>query len=270
MIGFNRLGRMGRLGNQMFQYASLKGIAVNNHLEFCIPFYKESIKDGGGNNVRSELFDCFELPVRVGKLDNQSVVELKEKFFHFDEQLFSSCPDNVSLRGFYQTEKYFKNIDNEIHKDFAFKPDIQSFCKKIIAGIMNPIALHVRRSDYLDKSKYHPPCPLVYYEEALAFFGDYRNVLVFSDDPEWCKEQALFSSNRFTIVQKQLSHIDLCMMSLCNDFIIANSTFSWCGAWLSSNADKKVFAPAQWFGPGHQRHDISDLIPVGWEIIAND
>lgn len=271
MIGFNNLGRMGRLANQMFQYASLKGIARKTGVEFCIPNYDQPVDDGLGNMVRTELFDSFDLNVNIGFLNNGHAPSVRERFFHFDEELFTMCPDHVSLIGYFQTEKYFKHIEDEIREDFTFKEEILNPCKEMIESVDNPIALHVRRTDYLTNSENHFNLPLTYYEAALKHFDDNRNVIVFSDDPEWCKEQELFSDDRFLISENADNRVDLCLMTLCDDFIIANSSYSWWGAWLSSNKNKKVIAPVQWFGKtGYTKdHNTKDLIPDEWTRIVD-
>lgn len=270
MIGFNALGRMGRLGNQMFQYAALKGLAKNIGTDICIPYYTEAVDDGIGNMLRTELFDSFDLRVNIGLLNNGHAPVVNERFFHFDEELFALCPDHVSLQGYFQTEKYFKHIEDEIREDFTFKDEILNPCKEMISGVENPIALHVRRTDYVSNSANHPPCTLEYYEAALKHFDDNRNVIVFSDDSSWCQEQDLFSNDRFMISENDDNRVDLCLMSLCNDFIIANSSYSWWGAWLSSNKNKKVIAPNRWFGEnGYTKdHDTKDLIPNEWTRIS--
>ena len=117
MIGFNALGRMGRLANQMFQYASLKGIAKNIGADIIVPYYKDAIDDGIGNKLRSELFDSFNLNVNTGLLNNGNAPVVQERFFHFDEEIFKLCPDHVSLHGFFQSEKYFKHVEKEIRQD---------------------------------------------------------------------------------------------------------------------------------------------------------
>lgn len=267
MIGFNALGRMGRLGNQMFQYAALKGIARNIGADITIPYYPDAVNDGIGNMLRTELFDSFDLNVNVGLLDSGQATTLHERHFHYDEELFYRCPDNVSLQGYFQTEKYFRNIKSEIRDDFTFKEEILTPCKELVSQLDNPLALHVRRTDYISNSANHPPCPLSYYEKALKHFDD-SQVIVFSDDPAWCKEQELFSNDRFMVSENDDNRVDLCLMSLCSDFIIANSTYSWWGAWLSTNKNKKVIAPVQWFGTGYTKdHDTSDVIPDGWTRI---
>jgi hypothetical protein len=271
MIGFNALGRMGRFANQMFQYASLKGIARNIGADICIPNHTQAVDDGIGNKLRTELFDSFDLRVNIGLLNNGHAPVVKERFFHFDEELFSMCPDHVSLQGYFQSEKYFKNIEQEIRDDFTFKDEVLKPCKEMITAVENPIALHIRRTDYLTNSENHFNLPLEYYEAALKHFNSDRNIIVFSDDPTWCQEQDLFEDERFMISENTDNRVDMCLMSLCSDFIIANSSFSWWGAWLSQNKNKKVIAPVQWFGKtGYTKdHDTKDLIPNDW-IRIND
>jgi len=261
MIGFNNLGRMGRLANQMFQYASLKGIARNRGYDYMISYHEDAVNDGIGNMLRTELFDSFELDVITGTLNGRVIPERQH---NFDQELFNNCPDNVVLQGFFQTEKYFKHIEDEIREDFTFKDDILNPCKEMMSTVDNPIALHVRRTDYVSNSANHPPCTLEYYEEALKQFGDDRNVIVFSDDPVWCSEQELFSDDRFMISENDDNRVDLCLMTLCDDFIIANSSYSWWGAWLA--AEGKVIAPQRWFGTtGYTaQNNTTDVVPDSW------
>ena len=268
-IGFNALGRMGRLCNQMFQYAALKGIARKTGVDCCIPHYTQAVDDGIGNMLRTELFDSFDLDVKVGLLNNGHAPVVNERHFHFDEELFKMCPDHVDLRGYFQTEKYFKHIEKEIRRDFTFKDEILNPCKEMIESVENPIALHVRRGDYIKNAENHFNLPSVYYEAALSKFDADRNVIVFSDDPVWCHDEGTFADDRFIISENEDNRVALCLMSLCDDFIIANSSYSWWGAWLSTNKDKTVIAPAQWFGKtGYTKdHNTKDLIPNDWTII---
>ena len=270
MIGFNALGRMGRLCNQMFQYASLKGFARKIGADIIIPNYETAVDDGIGNMLRTELFDSFDLNVQTGLLNNGHAPIVQERFFHFDEELFNHCPDHVILQGYFQTEKYFKHIEDEIRDDFIFHPEISTPCKEMIDGVENPIALHVRRTDYIKNSENHFNLPIEYYKVALDHFDSDRNVIVFSDDPLWCHDESLFSDDRFIISENEDNRVDLCLMSMCDDFIIANSSYSWWGAWLSSNQNKKVIAPVQWFGKtGYTKdHNTKDLIPNDWTRIT--
>lgn len=267
MIGFNHLGRLGRLGNQMFQYASLRGIAANNGHNFCFPYHKKAVDDGIGNMLRTELFDCFQMS-SVSDLNIQLIDEdrpyRQESGFEFDEELFNNCSDWVSLYGFFQTEKYFKNVESVIRQDFQFKNEISDPCTEMI-GDDQYIALHIRRTDYLINAANHNNLSLEYYESALSKFEKDARVIVFSDDPNWCKEQELFSDDRFLVSENTSGHIDLCLMSMCTDFIIANSTFSWWGAWLANKG--KVIAPKNWFGPALKDKNTKDIYPEKWEIV---
>ena len=264
MIGFNALGRLGRLGNQMFQYAALKGIAKRIGTTTTIPHYVEAVDDGIGNMLRTELFDSFDLNTNIGLINANTI---QERQHHFDGEFFNLCPDNVNIQGFFQTDKYFQHIEDDIRKEFTFRDDILNPCKEMMESMDNPISLHVRRGDFVTNSANHPPCSLQYYEKALSHFDDGHEVIVFSDDPAWCKTQEIFSGDRFLISENKDNRVDLCLMTLCGNFIIANSSFSWWGAWLANRG--KVIAPSQWFGTdGYTKdHNTKDVVPDGWTRI---
>ncbi len=273
-ISYNRLGSNGRLGNQMFQYAGLRGIAAYHGYHWMIP----SPDSYGDSNYG--LFDCFEMSTvdtkNIGYFESRQ--NLATGCFHFNEQFFKGCPDNVNLHDYFQTEKYFENIADVIRKDFTFKKEILDACKEVVDQFDNPIFIHVRRGDYVNQPNNHPVCPISYYERALDDFPEDVPVFVFSDDLEWCREH--FTDDRFLIanenlkynhtsdtndgrVQSFVPYYDLCMMSLCSGAIIANSSMSWWGAWLQ-NGRGKVVAPKPWFGPRYEDYDMSDLIPSNW------
>jgi hypothetical protein len=283
MLAFNQIGNLGRLGNQMFEYAAVRGIAAHHEYDWCIPPF--NIK--GIENY--SLSNCFKLESvfenNLSIRENFSYVQ--ERFFHFDQELFDNCPDNVSLHGFFQSEKYFKHIKDIIRKDFSFHDEIINPCLEFISDVIDPIFLHVRRGDpnlvdprgfkwsYTQCGEQHPVQPLEYYEKALAEFDDEQPVIVFSDSPEWVKEQEFFSGDRFLISEPQekysdgsyTPYADLCLMSLCSHAIIANSTLSWWGAWLIENKNKKIIAPKMWFGSAYADKDTKDLIPEKWILI---
>jgi len=263
MIGFNALGKLGRLGNQMFQFASLKGIAKNNNYNFCLPPSED--KDEWTDH---QLFVPFKFQnvmlLNIQYIDgNRPTVE--EKSFAFDEELYNNCPKWVNLQGYFQSEKYFKNIEDEIRNDFEFHDHIYDPAKKMIDGVDNPISLHIRRTDYLTLSHNHNNLGLEYYEEALKHFDNNRTVIIFSDDPEWCNQQEIFSGDRFLVSENNSNYVDLCLMTLCKDHIIANSSFSWWGAWLAKG--NKVIAPSKWFGPDNAHLDTTDLYCSDWIVI---
>jgi hypothetical protein len=280
MIGFNHLGNLGRLGNQMFEFAALRGISAKHGYDICIPPSNYT----GIENY--SLHQCFKLDhIPTGFVETESYVS--EQYFHFNQDLFENCPDGVSLHGFFQSEKYFKHISDVIRKDFTFYDDIINPCKEFISQFKEPIMLHVRRGDpnlvdprgfkwaYVNCSDQHPVQPIDYYEKALSFFDKENPVIVFSDSPEWVKEQEFFSEDRFFISEPSdkysdgsyLPYVDLCLMSLCSHAIIANSSMSWWGAWLISNPNKKIVAPKMWFGPAYGDKNTKDLYLEDWFVV---
>ena len=266
MIGFNYLGKLGQLGNQMFQYAAVVGAANHIGTSFCVPHHKEIHNDGIGNKLRIELFDAFELtPDRVGFIPTNN--NFQEKDFVFDDRI-EELEGDWNLVGFFQTEKYFSHVSDRIRKEFTFHEWIREDCDPIADQFDDPVALHIRRGDYLINSANHHNLSLKYYEKALEHFDNDRQVIIFSDDPEWCMEQELFSDDRFEIAQDIGSYHTLYLMSKCSDFIIANSTFSWWGAWLANRG--KVIAPGTWFGPNNAHKSIKDLYPEHWTVIDYD
>ena len=284
MIGFDHIGTMGRLGNQMFQYAALKGIAAHRGYEYTIPPENPRIQiDNYG------LIEAFELSdnKKIGWLNTQYDI-IAEKHFHFDEDLFNTFPDGSGLYGFFQSEKYFKHIEDEIREDFTFKKEWLEPCEEFRKDLGDEVIfLHVRRGDpnladkrgfkwaYTQCSSQHPPQPLEYYEKALKEFDDDMPVVVFSDSIDWVKEQDLFKPDRFMISEQTdkfsdgalVPYIDLCLMTLCDHAIIANSSMSWWGAWLIQNEYKKVVAPKMWFGSAYADKDTKDLYSKGCIVI---
>lgn len=257
MIGFNHLGKNGRLGNQMFQYAALRGIAAYHNYEFCIP--DSNFRDPWQEHQLFEAFELVNLKHKKFLPGNYH----QEPHFHYSQEYVEQCPDNVNIYGYFQTEKYFKNIEESIKEDFKFKKEILEPCKDAF-NFDKMISLHVRRTDYVEKSQDHPPCSLEYYKKALSQFDSDIPVMIFSDDVYWCKNQQLFSSDRFIISENTWNLIDMCLMTLCSHHIISNSSFSWWGAWLSQS--ENVIAPSRWFGnSGYTAsNNTKDILPERW------
>jgi len=139
---------------------------------------------------------------------------------------------------------FFKNINKVIDEDFNLSNYEYILQKYPI--IDRTISLHIRRDDYVTSNGYHPVQPLSYYEKALDIIGDWNKLLVFSDDIEWCKSNLNFDKIQF--VEEANEFETLYLMSHVQDNIIANSSFSWWGAWLNKNPQKRVIAPKLWFG----------------------
>jgi len=282
-LAFNNIGSLGRLGNQMFEYAALRGIAARHGYEWCIPPPERK----GIENY--SLHECFKLSPDRREGIMEPCQYAQEPYFHFCQELFDTCPDNVSLHGFFQSWRYFDNVKDEIRKDYTFHEGILEPCKEMMEELegQEPIMLHVRRGDpnltdprgfkwsYTQCGSMHPVQPIEYYEKALKAFPEDQPVIVFSDSPEWVKEQEFFKPNRFMISEPEdkyadgsyTPYADLCLMSLCSHAIIANSSMSWWGAWLQTNPDKMIFAPKMWFGSDYKDKDTKDLYCPKWILL---
>jgi hypothetical protein len=262
MISFNNLANLGRLGNQMFQYASLRGIARNRGFDFCIP--SPNVAGQTDLNVRhsdANIYNTFQFSgVKYSITDYQTVTE---STFNFDQNLFDNCPDNTNLLGYFQNENYFKHIEEEIRKDFTFSEEIQGLCRNLL-GNEEYISLHIRRCDYVNNPN-HPLQPMSYYEDALKHFDSSLPVIVFSDDHQWCYEQELFGVDRFLISENNTTAVDLCLQSMCSYHIICNSSFSWWGSYLANS--KKTVAPKLWFGKSMLEADSTGIYRESWKTI---
>jgi FkbM family methyltransferase len=242
MISMNCLGSIGKLGNQMFQYAALRSLAKKFNYEYCFPSKNFKL-----NDEDLDLFDCFLLDNEEKRNTDFYVIESKNP--GFDDNIFDKCPNQVDLIGYFQDVRYFENNREDIKKCFTFKDNIFRASQDIFNSIPSTgdvISLHVRRGDYLNFAQ-HPVLPLSYYIEALNFFDENIPVLVFSDDIDWAYSQDIFQGKRFYFSRNSSNAMDLCMQTFCTYHIIANSSFSWWGAWLSNS--KKVIKPRKWFDP---------------------
>ena len=286
-VSFNGLGNEGRLGNQMFQYAFIRGMSKKHGYDFMIPHQSADRFDNYG------LFECFEL--EGCKTGEGSYPTLECRDTAFNQKFLDECTDNTNYSGVFQTEKYFVDATEELRKDYTFHKDILDPCRKFIDSVGDAIFLHVRRGNsnlvgnrgekwsYQMLQDYHPLMKKEYYIEALSHFDESKKVIVLSDTIDWCKEQDwlqddrfLFSDSSYEVFNDGASvpYIDLCLMSLCNGGIIANSSMSWWGAWLQNDTDK-IVAPNPWYGAkaynyGNAELCDADLIPERWTKIYND
>lgn len=265
MITYLLLGHHGRLGNQMFQYAMLLGVSKKNNYLMAIPQQNHSLKECF--NITCKSYNFSESLEKIIKNMNF----YREKYFHFNENIFS-LKDNIIYSGNFQSEKYFKHVEQEIRQQFSFKQEIQEKTLNFINKIKSSnnkklVSVHVRRGDYLAAQHigYHPVQTLDWYEKCFSRFGNDFLYVVFSDDIEWCKEN--FKNNNFVFSDLKTNYEDLCAMSMCDHHIIANSSFSWWGAWLNPKKDKRVIAPKLWFGEKYNYHNLKDLYCDDWEII---
>jgi hypothetical protein len=197
---------------------------------------------------------------------------INESYFNFNKDILS-LSDHCYLSGYWQTEKYFSDIENLIREDFRIIKPLDGQNLGIAEKIKHTesVSIHLRGRDYINRvetKKIHFTCDNSYYERSLSFIREKiknPHFFVFSDDPEWAKK-FLKTNHSFTFVEgnswNKTSYEDLRLMSLCRHNIIANSSFSWWGAWLNLNVDKIVVAPKKWFADTER--NSQDLIPDGW------
>lgn len=264
MLANDEIGNLGRLGNQMFQYAALRGLAAKHGYDYCLPpRHIVATRDINVVNSDTTIFETFKLPEAPKQVTN--FPRVMESSHGLDQNLWDNCPDNISLYGYFQTEKYFKHIEENIRESFTFADEIAEPTNeqfKSAFGEEEVISIHVRRGDYLLADAHIKQSP-EYYQSGLDILPPDIPVLVFSDGIDWCKEQEVFSGDRFTFSEENSTSVDLCLQSLCTYHIICNSSFSWWGSWLAKS--KKTIAPARWFG-GDYKQDY-DLYLDGWEIL---
>jgi hypothetical protein len=262
MITFSNIGRYGRFGNQMFQYAALYGIARTAKYRYGIP-YKNKSENEYEHFCLDEVFDKLEADESSGHPIQYRIAEPK---FGYNPGLFG-IPDHSDIIGYFQTEKYFKDYRNNLLKQFSFKQEIYDRARDIRSLTREPvISIHLRLGDYVGQQHNHPVCSEEYYTEALRLLPDDMMLFVFSDEPKKAEERFSKLNKKMVIPDNTDKYVDMCLMSLCDYHIIANSSFSWWGAWLSES--KKTIAPAQWFGSGEgMPKDWRDIYCEGWDVI---
>lgn len=280
---------MGGLGNQMFQYAAGRALSLKRNTPFVVDFDDPYIyaKRSFGldvfnleyqNATGSQLSKSKPKTKVMRRLykwtgnDPDKYLYREKKDFHYQPELFT-CPDESYISGFWQSEKYFADIADTIRQDFDFKADPSDANKEWLSKIkrVNAVSIHIRRGDYVSvahTNQLHGTCDLDYYQKAIdTIAGKVDNPVFFcfSDDIDWVKEN-LKTDHEMHYVDSNISpgsgHEDMRLMSNCKHHIIANSSFSWWGAWLNPNKDKVVIAPKKWLNSSEII--VKDLIPDSW------
>ncbi|MFK5854814.1 MAG: alpha-1,2-fucosyltransferase [Bacteroidota bacterium] len=284
---------IGGLGNQMFQYAfgyavsrelktdlvldlsDFTGYSLHNGFELVKVFgiEAEAAKNkqlrkvfgfGWKNKKRIILSDRFRLYKLYSSI-------YKEKSHSFNSEVFD-LKGSMFFHGYWQTEKYFLKYEDEIRRQFSFLGMLDSNNQVIADEVVkkNTVSLHVRRGDYVSNTKNHSVhgcCSLSYYQDAIDYIvSNVRAPIfyVFSDDISWVRDNLKIS---FEVIYVDInsgenSYRDMQLMSMCKHHIIANSSFSWWGAWLGGNKSKIVVSPKQWFV--NEGMNCLDVIPEGW------
>lgn len=273
MITFNNIGYSGRLGNQLFQLAALLGTSKKNNYIPSIPIIKNKKEKPNGCldmftgkwiSYKLDLFDCFDIDIQ----DNNEIIvknSYKEPHHHFDEKIFD-INDETNIEGYFQSELYFKHIENEIRQIFSFKNEIKSKANLILNQHKKTkiVSIHVRRGDYLGIQNQLPIMDIEYYQKSINIFDDDTyQYFIFSDDIDWCK--SVFGDDELiTYIFGNSHYVDMCLMSMCDHNIIGNSTFGWWGSWLNNKKNKKVIIPSKWFGSSLSHLNTKDMFPKDW------
>lgn len=283
---------LGGLGNQMFQYAAGRALALRRNAilrldisgflsyrlhhgfelqrVFACPAEIASSLDVDRLLGWQSPFLVRRLMARPGLAAFRREAFVVEPHFHYWPEI-NNVPQDCYLVGYWQSEKYFQDMVSKIREDFTFRTPMSSRNERVAEKMArgNTVSLHVRRGDYAGNPKTkatHGLCSLEYYQAAIQYVFErveQPHFFIVSDDMAWVKDNIKldFSCEFIDHNEGAESYNDMRLMSLCQHHIIANSSFSWWGAWLGSRPDKIVVAPNKWFA---NDNITQDLYPQGW------
>ena len=285
---------MGGLGNQMFQYACAKRLAVKNNTDLLLDtWFLDRPNQGKFYTSREFELDVFQLknlkaPEKVIRkfykkdimsrlfLKISGIQILKEQGDYFEPSVLEA-PSSIYLVGFWQSEKYFYGISDLIKGDFSF-PDApeNNYVAQVqneIFKYQNSVSVHIRRGDYVKNKKGLPTkfenLTIDYYNKAIQLIRsklDDVHFFFFSDEPDDVIENFHNLKDATIIKHNQTvpNYLDMKLMSYCSHNIIANSSYSWWAAWLNGNSSKTVIAPKTWFVRGDNDRLIDERLPKSW------
>lgn len=283
---------MGGLGNQLFQYAAGRHLAHLNNAELFVDTSFLNASDGvsetrhyelGAFNVNCKIADEKLLQDFHGcEFSTKEIVltrlvslgkKRKYKFdeYGFDEHLLE-LKGNYYIRGFFQSEKYFKNISDIIRNELSIKDEFMPKESTLIQQIKNSnsVSVHIRKGDYirnLSSMEAHGLCSKDFYTKSIEYFkrefGNDLHFYLFTDNAAWVEKEMHWDIN-CTLIENKTTVEDLYLMSLCKHNIIANSTFSWWAAWLNENPGKKVVVPKHWLN--NVLSESVELVPKNWIV----
>lgn len=270
----------GGLGNQMFQYALGRKMSIKNN-----SLFKLDVSDYTSCNPRAYGLSHFNIIENIATVrESQNAKRLswfKRKILRkfnvgFDPKILNK-KDDIYLDGFWQSEKYFNDVEEIIRQDFKLRRKMSHSAEIMLDMIQNAevsISIHIRRGDYVESSKtneYHGTCSAEYYNKALILLAEKLpkndlakiHLFVFSDDIEWVKKNLSFPYAATFVSNPSIpDYEELILMSRCSHHIIANSSFSWWGSWLNANPQKIVIAPKKWFDT--KPNVYKDIAPNSW------
>jgi hypothetical protein len=285
----------GGLGNQMFQYAAGKALATKWNEQLLIDTSLFSVQYANVDkrayalhifkNIKPVFSKTFlsggfymhsRWDNRIRKIFGARPRKVLREEAHSFNPFFDEIAAPVLLEGYWQTEKYFKPFEDIIRHDFEFSGFEESDKNNPILKdiLMNEsVSVHVRRGDYVKygtENKFYGVCDIAYFQKAIQYFLPTTNNLkfyFFSEDAEWIESNLMRSELSASIVTGNYgdeSWKDMYLMSQCKHHIIANSSFSWWGAWLNNNPGKKVVSPAKWFRTDDPFYEPNDVVPGNW------
>lgn len=256
---------MGGIGNNLFQIANAYSYSLEHNKKFLL--------------FEDKHYEAYHADISIYKnniLNNIEFVKNSNNitFNSYNEprHQYSAIPhihNNVLFFGYYQSDKYFIKYIEETKRLFSFTCTIPQIYSDFINN-ENTCSIHVRRGDYVNLQDHHPLQPVSYYQKAISIIGKNLYYLVFSNDIEWCKlnlTKDTLGIKNIIYIENTKPYQDLLLMQRCKNNIVANSSFSWWGAWLNSNENKKVIAPNIWFGPAYKDYNSSDNYCNEWIII---
>lgn len=280
---------IGGLGNQMFQYATARSLAARRGARVALDItgfehYKLHRYALCYLNVEENLARREDVRWLTGGWLARNVVSrlrgvrktkrfriFRERIFQFDPSVLE-LSGNLYLDGYWQSERYFREHAALLRREFRPKGALTQKSEEV-AGLIrscNSVSLHIRRGDYVSNpstNRTHGTCDLAYYREAATLIAGRAPspvFFVFSDDHEWVRASLELPYPTTYVAHNDATrnYEDLHLMSLCRHNIVANSSFSWWGAWLNENEEKTVVAPRRWFRD--DRLDDRDVVPAAW------
>jgi hypothetical protein len=283
----------GGVGNQMFQYATGRAIALTSAENGFDSNLKLSIHSYTANPLRSYGLSVYNIKASIA--DEVEISHIKYPFgilskvwrffagrflrfymtVHYDESIIKPRK-NIFLDGYFQSEKYFIKYRPLLLDDFTLLTPLSLSASKfenIIKQSSASVSLHIRRGDYVNHPYLSEVCTSYYYREASKLIKEKHPdavFFIFSDDPGWASKNLVLPETHTIYVsdKKILDYEELYLMSMCSHNIIANSSFSWWGAWLNQNPDKIVIAPAMW--TNQYKPEFKDIVPDSWIRINRD
>jgi hypothetical protein len=250
----------GGLGNTMFQIATGYSKSLDENSDFIVDVTELFNTHHPISKYLNTIFQRIKFSSEKIQYNVYSV-----PFFHYCE--LPNFGGDIKLHGYFQSEKYFKKNREKVLEIFECDDKVkQKLIIKYEDILKNKTcSIHIRRGDYLHLNNNHPVLSLDYYEESYNIIGEDSTYLIFSDDIEFCKTNFGFIKNKIFIEDLE-DYEEIYLMSFCDNNIIANSSFSWWGAWLNKKKNI-VISPRKWFGPAYSSYITDDLYSENWIII---